>query len=297
MKKLSYLFVVLAGILWGSMGIFVRRFNALGLESMDIVFLRAIVTAAFLFFVLLIYDKRLLAIRLKDLWCFLGTGVASITFFNYCYFSAIKVGSLSMAAILMYTAPAIVMILSFLLFREKLTAIKIVSLVITFVGCGLVTGAFEPGQTVQGEGILYGLGAGLGYALYSIFSRYAIRRNYNSLTITFYTFLIATIATFFLVDVKRLTGIAFSDWNISGFAVSFGIVCTVAPFLLYTIGLVHVENSKASILASVEPVFASVIGALVFKEKMEISSLIGVILVVAAIGLCAFDKSEKEADV
>ena len=146
MKKLSYLFVVLAGILWGSMGIFVRRFNALGLESMDIVFLRAIVTAAFLFFVLLIYDKRLLVIHLKDLWCFLGTGVASITFFNYCYFSAIKVGSLSMAAILMYTAPAIVMILSFLLFREKLTAIKIVSLVITFVGCGLVTGTDSSGR-------------------------------------------------------------------------------------------------------------------------------------------------------
>lgn len=290
MKKLSYLFIVMAGILWGSMGIFVRKFNALGLESMDIVFLRAVVTFAVLFFVLLIYDRRLFVIRLKDLWCFLGTGIASITFFNYCYFNAMNEGSLSMAAILLYTAPAFVMIMSYFLFHEKLSAIKIASLVITFIGCGLVTGAFKPGQTLQMKGIIYGLGAGIGYALYSIFSRYAIQRNYHSLTITFYTFLITAIATFFLVDVNRLTGIAFSDWNISWFTISFGIICTVAPFLLYTIGLVHVENSKASILASVEPVFASVIGALIFDEKIDMSGLIGMILVIGAIVLCSVDK-------
>lgn len=294
MKKLSYLFIVLAGILWGSMGIFVRRFNARGLESMDIVFLRAVVTFIVMFVILFVYDRKLFVIRRKDLWCFLGTGVASITFFNFCYFNAMKAGSLSMAAILLYTAPAFVMLLSFILFHERLSVIKIISLVITFAGCCLVTGVLESSHTPQIVGILYGIGAGLGYALYSIFSRYALQRGYNSLTITFYTFLITAISTFFCVDVGNVITISFSDWNSAVFSVAFGVLCTVAPFLLYTLGLVHVENSKASILASVEPVFASVIGAFVFKEKIEISGLIGIIMVIAAIVMCALNQDGKE---
>lgn len=296
MKKLAYIFIILSGLLWGSMGIFVRRFNALGLESMEIVFLRAVVTAVVLFFVLLIYDRKLFIIRIKDLWCFLGTGIASITFFNFCYFNAMNVGSLSMAAILLYTAPAIVMLLSVVLFHEKLTLVKGVSLVVTFIGCGFVTGAFSIGQDIVLEGVLYGLGAGLGYALYSIFSRYAIIRNYNSLTITFYTFLITTISSLFIVDVNKVRSIAFSECSMSLFSVAFGVICTVAPFLLYTIGLIYIENSKASILASVEPVFASIIGTLVFKEKLQISGMLGIVLVIAAIVMCAVDKSEKRLE-
>lgn len=292
MKKLAYIFIILAGLLWGSMGIFVRRFNALGLMSMEIVFLRAVVTSILLFFILIIYDRNLFKIRIKDLWCFLGSGVASITFFNFCYFNAIRVGSLSMAAILLYTAPAIVMLLSFLLFHEKITLIKGIALLITFVGCGFVTGAFTSGHNFLLKGVLYGLGAGLGYALYSIFSRYAIIREYNSFTITFYTFLIASVSTLFLVDAGKVMDIAFSECGISLFSVLFGILCTVAPFLLYTIGLKYIENSKASILASVEPVFASIIGILVFKEKLMISSLVGIALVIGAIVMCALDKSE-----
>ncbi len=293
MKKLSYLFVLLAGILWGSMGIFVRKFNSRGLEAMDIVFLRAFVTFVVLFLIILMYDRRLLVIRIRDLWCFLGTGIASITFFNFCYFNAMKEGSLSMAAILLYTAPAIVMLLSFVIFREKLSVIRIMALVITFVGCGLVTGAFLPGQEVHVKGVMYGLGAGLGYALYSIFSRFALQRGYNSLTITFYTFLVTTVSTLCLVDMNKIFKIAFSNWPISLFSVSFGILCTVAPFLLYTLGLVYLDNSKASIIASVEPVFAGVIGTLIFKERISISGFIGILLVIAAIIMCAFDKNGR----
>ena len=296
MKKLAYLFIILSGLFWGSMGIFVRRFNALGLKSMEIVFLRALVTTGVLFFFLLFFDRKMFIIRIKDLWCFLGSGIASITFFNFCYFNAMKFGSLSMAAILLYTAPAIVMLLSVVLFNEKLTLVKSVSLVVTFIGCGLVTGAFSKGQDVVLEGVLYRLGAGIGYALYSIFSRYAIIRKYNSLTITFYTFLITTISSMFIVDINKVRSIAFSGFSMSLFSVSFGLMCTVAPFLLYTIGLKYIENSKASILASVEPVFASIIGTLVFKEKLSTSGMIGIVLVIAAIVACAVDDSEKRLE-
>ena len=129
MKKFAPILILIAGVLWGSMGLFVRTLNASGLASMEIVGLRAIVTAVALFLYLLAFDRKLFKIRWKDIWCFLGTGICSIVFFNYCYFKAITMTSLSVAAILLYIAPAIVMLLSYFLFGEKLTERKLLSLV------------------------------------------------------------------------------------------------------------------------------------------------------------------------
>lgn len=96
--------------------------------------------------------------------------------------------SLSVAAVLLYTAPAFVMVLSYLLFHEKFTVRKSIALVLTFVGCVFVTGIIGSSQTLSGKGILIGIGAGFGYALYSIFGRFALKKGYDSFTISFYTF-------------------------------------------------------------------------------------------------------------
>ena len=77
--------MILAGVCWGSIGLFIRRFNAAGLYSMDMVVLRSVSTCLFLFLFLLFYDRSLLKIRLRDIWCFLGTGIVSMVFFNFCW--------------------------------------------------------------------------------------------------------------------------------------------------------------------------------------------------------------------
>lgn len=286
MKKYAILSILMSGILWGCMGLFVRTLGGVGLTSMDIVFLRAVVTAAVMILFLLIYDRKKLIIKLKDIWCFLGTGIASITFFNYCYFKCMTVASLSVAAVLLYTAPAIVMVLSYFLFRERFSVKKAISLVMTFAGCVLVTGVLGGDGVINAKGVLYGLGAGLGYALYSIFSRYALERGYNTFTITCYTFIVSALATLFFTDVHRVIGVACMDARTIALSVALGIVCTVAPYILYTLGLSHVENGQASIIASIEPVTASVIGVVVFDEKMRAQGVIGMVLVIVALVIC-----------
>lgn len=276
-------FIVSAGILWGCMGLFVRRLNALGLASMEIVALRSVVTTVLMVLFLAIYDHSLLKIRWKDLWCFLGTGIGSILFFNFCYFKAMELTSLSVAAILLYTAPAIVMVLSYFLFKEKLTKRKILSLVMTFAGCVLVTGVLTDGGQISGAGICMGLGAGLGYALYSIFSRYALEKGYHTFTITFYTFSIASIGSLFLADMGRVVQTAARDFGTALLCLGLGGICTVVPYLTYTLGLRYVENGRASILASIEPVTATLLGALVFHEELSVSGMAGVVMVLAAL--------------
>lgn len=293
-EKMAPVMVFLAGALWGSMGIFVRQFQSRGLESIDIVAIRAITTSLAMFLFLLIYDRRLLKIRLRDIWCFIGTGICSITFFNYCYFKAIMMTSLSVAAVLLYTAPAIVMVMSRILFKEKFTAVKIVSLAATFAGCVLVTGIVGEAEALSVGGVLVGLGAGLGYALYSIFSRYALERGYHSFTISFYTFLIALAGVVPLADMKKTAQVGFGSVSMIAFSLVFGLVSTVLPYVLYTIGLTSMENGKASIIASVEPVVATLLGILLFHEVMTASGLAGMILVVGAIVMCNVRISGKK---
>lgn len=290
MKKLAPIFVLLAGILWGMMGIYVRRLNAAGFTTIEIVAVRSVVTALLLFLVLFFYNREMLKICIRDIWCFAGTGILSIVFFNYCYFKAITMTSLSVAAVLLYTAPAIVMILSAVFFHEKITAVKLTSLVATFIGCVLVTGLVGSTESLNAAGILVGLGAGLGYALYSIFSRFALERGYHSLTISFYTFVFASIGVLPLADVQKIYGACVEDIGMLGFYLVFALVSTVIPYILYTLGLTALENSKASIIASVEPVAATVLGIVLFHEKMTVNIVTGIVLVLGAIVICT-DKS------
>lgn len=284
--KLSGGSIILAGILWGTMGLFVRGLSEDAFTSMEIVALRVLASLILMAIVIFLYNRKLFRIRLKDWWCFVGTGILSLTFFNFCYFQTIVMTSMSVAAILLYTAPIIVVLLSAVLFKEKINGKKIVAMFLAFLGCIFVTGILGGnGLTISPKGILIGLGSGLGYALYSIFGRYAIERGYESYTISFYTFLFAAVGTLFLIPIRE-TAEKLVNGNMGrDFLLVLGIslIATVLPYLLYTIGLTRVENGKASIMASIEPVVATLIGILAFGESMTVTGMAGIVLVLVAI--------------
>ena len=278
-------YILIAGTLWGSMGLFVRRLGdgGAGFSSVEVAQLRCIVAASLLFLYMAVRNRTMLRIRLRDLWCFLGSGILSIVFFNYCYFTTIQMTSLSVAAVLLYTAPAFVIVLSAILFGERITRRKITALLLTFLGCVCVSGLLRGGTSMSPAGFLTGLGAGLGYALYSIFSRYALERGYGSMTISFYTFLVAAIGTIPLVSLPEMGGRVQADPGVIGFIILFGVITTVIPYLTYTRGLQGVENGQASIIASVEPVVATLLGILVFHETLHLDEISGIVLILGAI--------------
>jgi drug/metabolite transporter (DMT)-like permease len=284
-KIRGILFVLAAGICWGSIGPFIRTFNKAGLYSLDIVVLRSISTTIFLFLFLLVYDRRLLKIRLRDIWCFIGTGIVSMAFFNFCYFSLITISTLSVAAVMLYTAPVFVMILSAILFRERMTKNKAAALLLTVLGCIFVTGVIGDAASLSLRAILLGLGAGLGYALYSIFSRFALRKGCHSFTISFYTFLFASIATIPMADFRKIAAVGTSSLFMLLFCLFSGFVTTALPYILYNFGLAGMENGQAAIIASIEPVVATLLGFFAFHERLTGGNLIGIVLVLAAIVL------------
>ena len=270
MKKLAVGFVLLAGTLWGCIGIFVRRYNELGLTSMQTVSVRMVIAAVLFALFVLIYKRSLFIIHLKDIWIFLGSGVISVGLFTYCYFSSIELSSLSVAAVLLYTAPAFVMLFSLIFFKEKMTLMKGISLVCAVLGCAMTTGVIGGNLTVTLAGFLFGLGSGICYALYSIFSRFALDRGYEPFTITLYTFLFSAVFCLCVTDIRPVAGVVFAGFGSVGYAVLFALVSCVLPYVFYTLGLKYIKSSTASIIATVEPVVATVVGAVVFAEPLAV---------------------------
>ena len=280
---MSYILVLIAGVSWGLIGVFTKAIDALGFTEMQMLFVKGVLATAVLLVITFFKDKSQLKLKnWKDIRYFVGTGIISFTFFSWAYMKAVNLTSLGVAAVLLYTAPTFVMLFSILLFGEKMTKTKGIVLLMTFVGCILVTGLLEGGAAFTWQGIAIGLASGVGYALYSIFGTYAIRAGYGSLTISFYTFLMATITMTFLVEpiavVSQINEMG--QWPL---AVSFALLTTVVPYLSYTKGLSGLPASKASVTATIEPVVAAILGIAVFHEGVSMLKLTGIVLVLSSV--------------
>ncbi|MFY9174839.1 MAG: EamA family transporter [Peptococcia bacterium] len=285
-KRLAYFFVVAAAFLWGTLGVFGKMLGGYGFAPEQIVFIRAVGATITIILFSILTNRELLRIKLRDSVYFIGTGIFSFVFFNWCYFIAIEQTSLSVAAILLYTAPAIVMVLSAILFREKMTARKIISLLLTFIGCVFITSFVQgPRQKLMVTGILAGLGAGLGYALYSIFGRYALKK-YDSITVTLYTFIFAVLGLIPITNVQEMINFfSTADAKAMYYALALGVLATALPFLLYTKGLSYLETSRASIIATLEPIVATIIGIILYNEPITFFKIAGISLVVFAVSI------------
>lgn len=276
--------LVLAGAsLWGLIGLFNRALLGAGLGPESIVLVRNMGGLVVLALVLAVWKREAFRVQGKHLGWFFGTGVVSVVFFTWCYFSCQEQCSLAVAAILLYTSPAFVVLLSALLWRDKITKCKLLALGLTFFGCACVAGIWSGGASLTGQGLLLGLGAGFFYALYSIFGRFALK-HYGPYTVTLYTFVFAGLAALGFLRPAELAVLT-TQPKLLGAAAALVVVSTVLPYLLYTAGLARIDSGKAAILASVEPVVAALVGMLVFHETMDVSTALGVVSILAAVVL------------
>ena len=284
-RKRNYgpILILLAACFWGSMGIFVRNLTAAGFSAIQIAAIRITLAALFFAALLLVKDRAGFRISLRDLPLFLGLGFGSVLLFTVCYYTAMTMMSLSTAAILLYTSPIWIILMSALFFKEAMNGRKILALVLAFGGCVLVSGV--SGEAVSTVGLLFGLGAGFGYALYSILGTVALRR-YSPYAVTTYTFLIAAAGSWLIckpADMIQVFAAAKNPMGLMLFCCLTALITAVIPYLTYTLGLRTVEAGKAGILATVEPIVATLVGVFVFSEPLTAFAVIGIILVLAAV--------------
>ncbi|MBY7143795.1 EamA family transporter [Virgibacillus sp. NKC19-3] len=279
----AFLLIIIGAGLWGTIGWYVNHLYTFGFTPMEVVTLRSWSSALLLLLYLMITSPKKLKLHTpKDIKYFLGTGILSIIFFNYCLFTAIELSTLPVATALLYTAPAFVTMMSFFLFKEPLTRVKIISLVVTLFGTCFVVGVIPLNmQSLPINSILFGLGSGVGYALYSIFSKFALEK-YTSLSITTYTFIVAAVALvpFFPYQEKAFL---LMEPLVLSYAFGLGFLPTAFAYIIYTYGLQQTEASEASILTTIEPIVATFIGIFIFQEAFTFMQMVGMALIIGAI--------------
>lgn len=200
--------------------------------------------------------------------------------------------TLSAAAILLYTSPVFVILISAAVFRDRITGRKILAMLLAFAGCCLVSGIAGGNMKISTVGLLYGLGSGIGYALYSIFGKLAMQRGYSSITVNLYSCALAALGSGLIWGFSEPVAITFSSAPMALFCLCAGIVTCFLPYLLYTFGLSKIDAGRASIIVSVEPVVATLVGIAAFGESMDVWAAAGIILVLSGIVICS--RSEKE---
>lgn len=297
MKKAAPALILAAGTLWGIMGIFVRKLGTYGFSSIQIASLRIIFGALIFFAITAVAKRELLKIKVQDVGIFIGMGLISLLLFTICYFTTINMASLSVAAILLYTSPIWVMLMSLVCFREKMTKRKVLAVVMAFVGCVLVSGI---GGATQLSFKIIGIGlmSAVGYGLYSIFGTFALRK-YSPLTVTTYAFLFGAIGALFVCNPTEIVDIVCGSDEQSFLIMLIlltAFITAVLPYLLYTMGLAAMRASSAAIMASVEPVVATIAGVVVFREAMTAAAFAGILLVIGAIIILNLKPEKKQPD-
>ena len=279
------IYILLAGIFWGSMGLFVHVLtDTFGFSSIQGAVIRITSCMIILGIFLFIKDRSLFRVKPKDLPLLAANGLISVLLMTSFYFASVSAGtSMSITAVLVYTAPFIVVLVSCLFMGERFTLQKVISLIVAFAGCCLVS-LTDAGQSTP-LGLVFGVCSGISYALYSILSTIALRRKIHSFTVTFYSFVFASIGCIFIAVFTDMGAVFSAATDIPRLTLAMlgtGLVTAVLPFTLYTKGLSGTSPSKASIMAYIEPIAACVFGY--FRgETLTPLMVLGIVLAVTAI--------------
>ena len=280
MDRRGTIYVLLAGISWGLIGLFSRTLNEV-YEPVDMVVIRGIGAAIGFTLIFLTIDRKAFRINVKDVKYFIGTGIVSFIMMNICYFTCMRICSLAVSTLRLYTGPTFVVIMSAIIFKEKMTGTKLLALLMTFAGCVFVTGLLESDVNFSGLGILLGVCSGFFYGLFSIFGKFVLEK-YSSYTLTLYTFILAAMGCIFISDPTRIFK-GFSDPNVVIAAILLIVVGTLIPYTLYSKGLERIESGKASIMATLEPVVATLISVYLWGERLSVIGIAGILLIIFAV--------------
>jgi len=278
----GYGLALVAAALWATLGLFYNGLAAQGLSRLTIAFYRAVVASVALFLILGWRRRSWLRLERRDWLLFAVFGLTGVAAFFVVYIFAIALAGMGVAAVLMYTAPAWVTLISAVFLKERLSGPKIGALLLACAGCVLVGRAYDlDSLRLNLLGILAGLGAGLTYGLYTIFSKVAQRR-YTAWSTLAYAL---GFGALFMLPLQSPDGLMRGLTTPSSlfWLLALGLVPTLGGGLAFNAALRRVPASSASIVATLEPAIATLLGWAFLSERMEALQLLGVGLTMAAV--------------
>lgn len=279
----GYFFVAISGAFFGLSGIFVESLSVYNISTPLMGFFRPFISFILFLLYLLFKNREYLKIDGKGLLFIALLGFVSQTLFNRFYFSTIEKTTITTAVVLLYTAPIFVIVMARILYKELLTLLKIVALIVSVSGCFLTaTGGSLEVLKLNSTGLLFGLGAGFAFALLPIISKNLTKR-YHYLTIACYTMGFGALFSLLFINPREILLI---DYNakVLGNLIALALFPNALAYLFYTIGMSYdIQSSKASIINTVEVPVAVFTSYIFFREDIFGVKLLGILLVILSV--------------
>jgi drug/metabolite transporter (DMT)-like permease len=287
------LFVVIAAILWGSMGPFAKLLFEEGISPFELVQIRVTLSSIILAITLGIFSKGLLRIHLKDLTFFILIGSGAMALVQAAYFYAVSKIPVATAVLLQYTAPIMVTLFSIFFLKERLNALKILALILSIGGCFFVIDGYNIQLTQMNKlGIIGGLVSAVSLASYTLLGEKGMHR-YPPWTILFYSLLFASLSWHIFYPPFRYLKASYSmvQW---GLILYITVACTILTFGFFLAGINHIRSTRASITATLEPISAGFISFFLLGEVMQPLQILGGAMVIGAIILLQLEGEKTE---
>lgn len=275
------------------------------LPPLVLAFWRDSFVALTLLLVFMGFRPGLLIIGRVQIGFLVGYGLV-LAFFNALWTMSVVLNGAAVSTVLAYSSGAFTALLGWWLLKERLSWAKIVAVLLSLVGCALVSEAiYAEAWRSNLIGILTGLLSGLLYAIYSLMGRSAAQRGLNPWSTLLYTFGFAAVFLFIfnLLPVGMLLpgslpspvatrpadffwlGTAWAGWLIL-FVLAAGP--TVLGFGLYNISLGYLPSSVANLILTLEPVFTAVIAYALLGERMKAIQIAGGVLILLGLVILRF---------
>jgi len=283
-QLVGFIYVVLAGIGFGFLGVFARLAFQRGVNVGELLTWRFAFAAAILWVALLFYKPRLVTLPLKQILISLALGSLGYSVFSTLYFMSIQGISVSLAALLLFTFPIFVNLGAHFFLKEKLKSLQILSLVLATIGISVLV--WGPLFVNSIRYVFYALGAAVSYSIYVLVSgRY--QKGVEPISSSLYVITAAAI-TLFIFHGPSVSHLV--HFNSEQLLIILGLatICTVGPLTFFLTGLQKLSSSKASIVVMIEPVIAALAGWFVLHERLSQTQSLGAVLVAIALILNLF---------
>ena len=283
-RAMSYLMLISSMLIFGTIGIF-RRY--IPLSSGSLALARGLMGALFIVVFTKIKGRKsgYSSIDKKKLILLIVSGM--MMGINWMLlFEAYNYTTVATATLCYYMQPTIVILLSPLIFREKLTVKKIVCAVIAMVGMVFVSGMADGGsvQSVDMKGIVFGISAAFVYAGIVILNKKVqIEDAYTKTIIQLFS--AAVVMVPYLLLTEDFGSVSLNTTSIIMLLV-VGIVHTGIAYVLYFGSINGLNVQSIAVLSYIDPVSALFFSFLILHESMTVYGMIGAVLIIGS-ALCS----------
>lgn len=240
------------------------------------------------FLILLAYlavsRRDALKVSLRELPFFAVFGILGMAGVHYTYFKTISLTNVATAILLEYLAPVLVLVVSVMFLKHKLTWTLPLGVALSVTGCALVVGAIGgQGMVVSPAGIAWGLSSAVFFATYSLMGSWAATRFSPFKTLVF-GLGFASVFWLAVLGPADVLGV-FSEVQTALAVLFVAVVSTIIPFTAFLAALKYIAPTNATVTSTVEPVIAGIGAFALFGEALTPLQLLGGALVVAAIAV------------